>query len=74
MTLDDWLARLYDSDLHGRLAPVMERFKTVLADDGDMLSDAVAKRAELERVLEARGRGACTFSAKYFDYLKEATL
>lgn len=72
LTLDQWLGKIYNADIKNNRAPQIALFKTALAGDSDLTTKAKLKLKELDDLIKVRGRQACTFSAKYWDYLNEA--
>lgn len=73
LTLDQWLSKLYQADLHSHLAVPLAAFKAALTADPEGLTvQAQARMQDLDDMIRIRGRKACAYSAKYDDYLHEA--
>lgn len=71
MKIDQWLSALYKADNEGKRVAAMANFKKAL-EDIDLHRAAVAQLRELDALVEARGEGACAYSAKYRSFLGEA--
>ena len=72
LSLDQWLAKIYQADIRLKSSDEIANFKTALASDNDLHAQAQAKLAELDTLVAARGPGACFYSTKYRGYLQGA--
>lgn len=72
LTLDQWLGKLYQADIRLKTTTMIADFKTAIAGDSDLRAKAQVKLAELNDMISVRGKGACAYSTKYRNYLKEA--
>ena len=72
MTLDDYLGKAYALDIKGQHAAAISLLAAAINEDPSISVQAIARLAELNALLEARGPLACAFSTKYQQYLSEA--
>jgi hypothetical protein len=72
LTLDQWLAKLYQVDIRLDISPTMSDFKVAIAASTDLRTEATTRLTALDGLVVARGEGACAYSTKYRSYLREA--
>lgn len=72
LTLDDWLAEIYNGDRDNSRDLLIFDFKAALAGSSTLKIEAELRFAKYKNMIKVRGRGACVFSTKYHDYLEEA--
>lgn len=70
--IDHLLSTAYALDNKGQRAASVAGIKAALEADAALLASAQAKLVELNSLIEVRGKQACAFSTKYWEYLTEA--
>ena len=72
VTLDDWLSSIYQADIRGQRSAKIADFKAALTANETLRGAAQKRQEEINSMIAARGELACSFSAKYRNFLQEA--
>ena len=70
--LDALLSNTYTADIKGHRTSAVADMKAAIEADAELAAAARERLVELSSMINARGKQACAYSTKYWEYLTEA--